>query len=168
MFDEFLSLRGKAQPKFTMMKRCEAKRERILKLIVQFASRKNCFSLLTHHFVAFCSNFQMIWTIWNYPGCHLCHVILLDIINNPGTVFILHRERNDNKFIVNNDNIVNNPQNFHTLCIFEYGFRTFNCLKNPQQWSKTLLIDFLRFQGFFPEKWKYLMELYVSLKSVLS
>ena len=41
----------------------------------------------------------MIWTIWNNPGCHLCHVLFLDSIDDPGRVFILHRERNDNIYI---------------------------------------------------------------------
>ena len=91
MFDEFLSLHGNAQPNFTMMKSYEAKRERILKLTVQFAARKNCHSLFTHHFVAFYSHSQIIWTICNYPGCHLFHVLFLHSITNPGTVFILHR-----------------------------------------------------------------------------
>ena len=91
VFDEFFSLHGNAQPNFTMMRRYEAERERILKLSVQFAPRKNCLSLLTHHLVAFYSHSQIIWTICNYPGCHLCHVLFLYSITNPGAVFILHR-----------------------------------------------------------------------------
>ena len=90
MFDEFLSLHGNAQPNFTM-KWYEAKRERILKLTVTFAPRKNCLRLFTHHFVAFYSHSQIILIIWNYSKFHLCHVLFLDSINNQATVFILHR-----------------------------------------------------------------------------
>ena len=89
MFDEFLSLHGNAQ--LNNDEKIGAKRKRILKLTVTFASRKNCLRLFTHLFVAFYSHSQIILIIWNYSKFHLCQVLVLDSINNQGTVFILHR-----------------------------------------------------------------------------
>ena len=64
--------------------------ENTLKLSYSRVCTKKEF-LFTHHFVAFYSHSQIILTIWNYSGCHLCHVLFLDSINNPGTVVISHR-----------------------------------------------------------------------------